>query len=100
MGAALARICAVSFWTVQSQDGGDFSGLVSIGGNGRNSDRLCGYTGRFSGTIAADGAVTIRLDRLFHPGMFTHRGRRYFHWHDADRWLGFHRDERSGDLSE
>lgn len=57
-----------SFWTVQSQDGGNFSGLVSIGGNGRTSDRLCGYTGRFSGTITADGAMTIRLTPHFTQG--------------------------------
>jgi hypothetical protein len=59
-----AYVCP-SFWTVHSQDGADFSGLVSITGNGRNSDRMCGYSGRFRGTITADGAVTIRLDPLW-----------------------------------
>ena len=54
-----------SFGDVASQDGGNFSGSVSITGNGRNSDRMCGYGGKFVGTMTADGAVTIRLDPLW-----------------------------------
>ncbi len=57
-----------SFWTVTSQDGGDFSGSVDITGNGRNSDRLCGYGGSFRGRITADGAVTLRIDPLLTQG--------------------------------
>jgi hypothetical protein len=61
----VGKYVCVSFWDVHSQDGGDFSGAVSITGNGRNSDRMCGYSGKFRGTMTADGAVTIRLDPVW-----------------------------------
>jgi hypothetical protein len=41
---------------------------VGIGGNSRNSDRLCGYNGSFSGTITPDGAMTLRIDPLLTQG--------------------------------
>jgi hypothetical protein len=64
-GSSFGRHGCPSFWTVQSQDGGVFSGLVSITGNGSASDKVCGPTGSFRGTMSADGAVVITVDRAF-----------------------------------
>jgi hypothetical protein len=52
-----------SFWTVQSQDGGVFSGLVDVTGNGSASDKVCGPNGSFTGTMSADSAIVITVNR-------------------------------------
>ena len=56
------------FWTITSQSGGNFAGSVVFGGNSRNSDRLCPYSGSVTGTIAANGAMTVRIDPVFKTG--------------------------------
>ena len=60
-GSNFGRHGCQSFWTVQDQDRGNFSGRVAFSGNGWLSIRLCTYDGSFSGTMTADGAVRLKI---------------------------------------
>jgi hypothetical protein len=43
---------------ISAQTGGEFSGGFQAHGSGTNSDRRCGYTGKFTGVMTPDGTVT------------------------------------------
>ena len=51
-------------WFITAQSGGAFSGTYAARGHSLDSDKTCGYSGTVTGTVAPDGALTLRLDPL------------------------------------
>ena len=59
--------------SITRQQGDQLSGSVRFDGVGPESDKHCLYSSAFTGTIAADGTFTLRMDKPFTSSFYCKR---------------------------